>query len=76
MRTSIVLWSTASGTILGLFADALLIGVGLLLSPLIPAAVGARLHARWLSIATVVVLASIPAGLSVLGYLEGQLKSV
>ena len=75
MRASILLWSTASGAILGLFIDATLIGVALLLSAVIPG-VSARLHHRWLTIGAAVVLAAIPVVLGVLGYLEGELKSV
>ena len=75
MRASILLWSTASGLILGIFIDATLIGVALLLSSLIPG-VSARLHYRWLRIAVMVLLAVIPLAMSVLGFLEGQLKSV
>ena len=77
MRASIVLWSTLSGTILGLFTDALLVGVLLLVSPLIPDGVAARMHSsRGLTVAALIVLAAVPLVLSVLGYLEGELKSV
>jgi hypothetical protein len=75
MRTSILLWSTASGVILGLFIDATLIGVALLLSTVIPS-VFTRFHSRWATIAVAVVLGTIPIILAVLGYLEGQLKTV
>jgi hypothetical protein len=75
VRTSILLWSTASGVILGLFVDATLIGVALLLSAVIPG-VSARLHHRWLTMTAAIVLAVIPLVLGVLGYLEGELKSV
>ena len=75
MRASILLWSTASGLILGLFIDATLIGVALLLSAVVPG-VSERLHYRWLSVTAMVVLAAIPVILGVLGYLEGQLKTV
>ena len=75
MRTSILLWSTASGLILGLFVDATLIGVALLLSAVIPG-VSERLHHRWLTTGAAIVLAVIPLVLGVLGYLEGELKSV
>lgn len=76
MRTSIVLWSTLSGTILGLFADALLVGVALLVSPLVPASASARIHSRGVAIVATVLLAAAPIVLSVLGYLEGELKAV
>ena len=75
MRASILLWSTASGAILGLFIDATLIGVALLLSALVPG-VAPRLHHRWVTVTAAIVLAVIPLTLAVLGYLEGELKSV
>jgi hypothetical protein len=75
VRASILLWSTASGVILGLFVDATLIGVALLLSAIVPG-VSVRLHHRWLTMGAVIVLAAIPFVLGVLGYLEGELKSV
>jgi hypothetical protein len=73
MRASILLWSTASGLILGLFADATLIGVALLFSTIVP---GVSFNYRWVRIATLLVLALIPLTAAVLGYLEGQLKTV
>lgn len=75
VRASILLWSTASGLILGLFIDATLIGVALLLSAVIPG-MSARLHYRWLRIAASIILALIPVAMGVLGFLEGQLKTV
>ena len=75
MRASILLWSTASGLILGIFIDATLIGVALLLSAVIPG-MSARFHYRWLRIVTLIVLAAIPVTMGVLGFLEGQLKTV
>jgi hypothetical protein len=75
VRASILLWSTASGVILGLFVDATLIGVALLLSAIVPG-VSARFHHRWLTMGAVIALAAIPLVLGVLGYLEGELKSV
>lgn len=75
MRTSILLWSTASGAILGLFIDATLIGVALLLSTVLPVSLVRAPH-RWLAISATVILAAIPLVLAVLGYLEGELKSV
>jgi hypothetical protein len=73
MRTSILLWSTASGVILGLFIDATLIGVAVLASAVAPS-LAMRLQQRWLALSTVVLLALIPAALAVLGFLEGRLK--
>jgi hypothetical protein len=75
VRTSILLWSTASGAILGLFLDATLIGVALLLSAVFPG-ISARLHHRWLTTGAAIMLAAIPLVLAILGYLEGELKTV
>jgi hypothetical protein len=75
MRASILLWSTASGLILGLFIDATLIGVALLLSTLASSITG-RLHQRWVTVVAAAVLTAIPLLLAVLGYLEGRLKTV
>jgi hypothetical protein len=75
MRASILLWSTASGMILGLFVDATLIGVALVLSAVVPG-VSPRMHYRWLRISALAILALIPVLAAVLGYLEGQLKTV
>ena len=73
MRTSIVLWSTISGAVLGIFIDATLIGVALLLSAL-PGVV-ARVNQRWIATTAVVGLLAILVAMTVLGYLEGQLKA-
>ena len=75
MRTSILLWSTASGLILGLFIDATLIGVALLLSTLIPG-LSPRHQQRWVGYSAVAIMALIPVVLGVLGYLEGELKTI
>jgi hypothetical protein len=75
VRTSILLWSTFSGVVLGLFVDATLIGVALLLSTIVPG-IGARVQVRWVSTTIIVVLCAVPVILAVLGYLEGQLKTV
>jgi hypothetical protein len=74
MRTSILLWSTASGALLGLFVDATLVGIVVLASTVAPA-LGARLQHRWLTMVSVAVLAVIPTAMAVLGFLEGQLKT-
>lgn len=74
MRLSIVVWSTVSGTILGLFVDAMILGVALVLSTVVPGG-AARVQPRWITIAAVGVLVGIPVVLSVLGYLEGELKA-
>ena len=75
MRASILMWSTASGLILGLFIDATLIGVALLLSAVIPG-LTPRFHARWFTISATVLFVAIPLVMGVLGYLEGELKAV
>jgi len=75
VRTSILVWSTVSGIILGLFVDATLIGVALLFGAVVPA-ISARLNQRWLVFSAVSVLAIIPLVLAVLGFLEGRLKAV
>ena len=74
MRTSIVLWSAISGAIIGVFIDATLIGVALLLSTVMPG-LGARLQQRWIAVGAIAVLTVILTGSVVLGYLEGQLKT-
>ena len=73
VRVSIVLWSTISGAILGLFIDATLIGVALLLWAL--PGVASRLNQRWILTTATVGLVVIVVAMSVLGYLEGQLKA-
>lgn len=74
MRASIVWWSTISGMLLGLFIDATLIGVALLLSAVIPGGPG-RFENRWITVAAIVVLVTVLVAMTVLGYLEGQLKA-
>ena len=74
MRTSILVWSTVSGALLGLFIDATLLGIVVLVSTVVPA-LGTRLQHRWLALSSVVVLAIIPTATAVLGFLEGQLKT-
>ena len=74
MRASILLWSMASGAILGLFIDATLIGVTMLASAVIPA-LSARMQYRWVTTTAALVLAVIPLALIVMGYLEGELKT-
>jgi hypothetical protein len=74
VRTSILLWSTASGAILGLFIDATLVGVGVLVAAVIPG-LSARAHYRWLGMSAAFILAAIPLTMAVLGFLEGQLKT-
>lgn len=75
MRASILWWSTISGAVLGLFIDATLIGVALVLSAIVPGST-ARLEQRWITGAAVLVLAAIFIAMALLGFLEGQLKAV
>jgi hypothetical protein len=74
MRTSILLWSTFSGVVLGVFVDALLIGAVLLASAVMPSALP-RPSNRWATLAVVGVLTGIPLALGILGLLEGRLKA-
>ena len=73
MRASILVWSAVSGVILGLFVDATLIGVALLLSTVVPG-LSARLQIRWVTMWVAGLLIVIPVVLATLGFLEGQLK--
>lgn len=75
MRTSILLWSTASGAILGIFVDATLMGVALLFGTVFPSVSG-RLHNRLLLMSATLLLCAVPIVMAVLGFLEGRLKSV
>jgi hypothetical protein len=68
MRTSIIGWSAFSGAVLGLFVDAILIGVASLSS-------GGRVYPRWAMTLGAIVLGCMFVGLTVLGYLEGRLKA-
>ena len=74
-RASIIVWSAGSGLLLGLFVDALLIGLWVVAASAIPA-LSPRPVPRWMISASVVVLAAIPIAGSVLGYLEGRLKTI
>jgi hypothetical protein len=74
VRASILLWSTVSGAILGIFIDATIIGLAVLVAALMPA-LSTRLHQRWFAMSSAVVLGMIPLALGVLGFLEGQLKA-
>jgi hypothetical protein len=74
VRASILAWSTVSGAILGLFIDATIIGLAVLVSAIVPT-LSTRLHQRWFAMASAMLLAMIPIVLGVLGFLEGQLKA-
>lgn len=73
MRASVLVWSTVSGAILGLFVDAMLVGVAVILTALIPQLRAAN---RWVLAAGAAVLAAVWLAMAVLGYLEGRLKAV
>jgi len=73
MRVWVVVWSALSGAILGIFIDATLIGVALLLSTL--PGVAARLNHRWVATMAIAALTAILVTMTVLGYLEGRLKA-
>jgi hypothetical protein len=75
MRASVVWWSAVSGTVLGLFVDATLIGVALLLSTILPG-MSAREYPRWISAVAIAALTSVMVVMTLLGYLEGRLKAV
>jgi hypothetical protein len=60
-----------SGAILGVFIDAILIGVALLFSTVVPV----REYPRWLLAAGVAALAGVMFAMTMLGYLEGRLKA-
>lgn len=74
MRGSILLWSTFSGVLLGIFADALVLGVWLVLSAIMPGASN-RAVARPLVVLGAVVFTLLPLIGAVLGFLEGRLKA-
>jgi hypothetical protein len=71
MRASVIWWSAFSGAVLGVFADATLIGVALLFS----AAISWRAYPRWVIGLGAVVMAIVLGGMTLLGYLEGRLKA-
>lgn len=73
MRASILIWSTVSGAILGMFIDAMLIGVVLIVGTIVPQL---RVANRWVMGGAAVVLVGIFVAMSVLGFLEGRLKAV
>lgn len=73
-RASIIIWSAGSGLLLGLFIDAALVGVWMIVSALTPALAPKPLP-RWLCAFSVLVLAALPLCAAVLGFLEGRLKA-
>jgi hypothetical protein len=73
-RASIIIWSAGSGLLLGLFIDAAIIGLWMLLSSAVPS-LSPRLFPRWLTVAASIALAALPLAAAVLGLLEGRLKA-
>ncbi len=71
MRASVIWWSATSGAILGIFIDAILLGVALLFSTVVPV----RDYPRWLLAAGVAALAGVLLAMTLLGYFEGRLKA-
>jgi hypothetical protein len=71
MRASVIWWSAASGAVLGVFIDAILLGVALLFSSLLPM----REYPRWLLAVGWLVLAGVMLAMTTLGYFEGRLKA-
>lgn len=71
MRASVIWWSVMSGAILGVFIDAILLGVALLFSSVVPV----REYPRWLLAAGVLMLVGVLLAMTVLGYFEGRLKA-
>ena len=72
-RASIIMWSAGSGLLLGLFLDAAIVGIWMVLSSLVPALAPRQLP-RWFAIPAVLALAAVPIAAGILGYLEGRLK--
>lgn len=69
-RASIILWSTGSGVLLGIFIDALILGIWAAATTFLPP----RPWPRWASAGALTLLLVIPLAAGLLGYLEGRLK--
>jgi hypothetical protein len=76
VRTSILLWSAFSGVVIGIIADAALIGAVLLLGFLAPSVLDRLMHGRWALPLAGCVLTLVLVAAALLGYLEGELKTV
>lgn len=74
MRASILIWSAASGVVVGLLAGATLLAIGIIAAALIPG-LGAKLGGRMLTVWLVVLFVVLPAVGAVFGFLEGRLKA-
>ena len=73
MRTSVLVWSTVSGLVLGLFAGAVLFAVPVIGTEL-AAGVVPRLGPRVRLTLAIVSFAVLPLAGAALGLLEGRLK--
>lgn len=74
MRAEILIWSSISGAVLGLFAGVAAIALGVIADALLLPRLGVGSLAGMLPLALVVGLVVLPAVGAVLGYLEGRLK--
>ncbi len=72
-RASIIIWSAGSGVLLGLFLDAAMLGIWLVVSSMVPAMAPRQLP-RWFAALAVLALAAVPIATGIVGYLEGRLK--
>jgi hypothetical protein len=75
-RASVIAWSTGAGLLLGVFIDALLVGVWLVVISILPSI--ASLRAAWPRLTLAVfglLLAAIPLVAALLGFFEGRLKT-
>jgi hypothetical protein len=73
-RASIIIWSAGSGLLLGVFIDAAMVGIWVVVSSVVPA-MAPRQVPRWYAALAVLALAAIPIAVGILGYLEGRLKT-
>ena len=74
VRLSVLLWSAGGGLLLGLFIDAVVVGVWMLIATAVPS-LAPKNFPRWASFIAIAMLALIPVVSAVLGYLEGELKA-
>jgi hypothetical protein len=75
-RASVIAWSTGAGLLLGVFIDAMLVGVWLVVSSVLPSVASVR--ATWPRITVAIfalLLAAIPLVAALLGFFEGRLKA-
>jgi hypothetical protein len=75
VRLSVVLWSAGGGLLLGLFVDAVAVGVWMLIATAFPA-LAPKNFPRWAGYLAIFALSVIPIAAAALGYIEGRLKTV